>query len=113
MNKFIESAVISNIKSQFPTAKVYSGRVIEGITPDSFVVNTISDTFELAQNNYRSRHSLIAVSVIQPTEDITDELVSCLESFTINDVTHYPDSLEVDNEDDVIRVFIDLTHIEQ
>lgn len=113
MNKFIESAVISNIKTQFPTAKVYTGKVIEGVAPDNIIVNTISDNFILAQSNYRVRNTVIVVSVVEPTEDITDELVSCLQSFEANGVTHYPDSLDVENEDDVIRVLIDLTHIEQ
>lgn len=113
MNKFIETAVISNIKTQFPTAKIYTGKIVEGVSPNCFIVNTIEDNFILTQGNYRSRHTMISVSVVQPTDDITDELVSCLQSFTVNGVTHFPDTLGVENEDDVIRVFIDLTHIEQ
>ena len=113
MNKSLESAIISNIKTQFPTAKVYTGLMIEGVSPDCFVINTITDNFALAQSNYRARNTVISVSVIEPTVDITDELVSCLQSFVVEDVTVFPDSLEVTNEDDVIRVFIDLTHIEQ
>ena len=113
MNKFIESTIISNLKSQFPDSKVYTGKVVEGVTPDSIILNTIDDNFELTQSNYRVRHSLIAVSVIQPTEDITDALVSCLQSFKVDGVSYYPDSLQVENEDDVTRVVIDLTHIEK
>lgn len=113
MNKFIETAVISNLKTQFPTAKVYTGKIIEGITPDSIIVNTISDNFIMTDSNYRVRHSMIVVTVVEPSEDITDDLVSCLQSFEANGITHYPDTLDVENEDDAIRVFIDLTHTEQ
>lgn len=113
MNKFIETAVISNIKTKFPDTKVYTGKVIEGVTPDCIIVNTISDRFIVTESNYRVRHSMIVVTVVQPTEDITDELVSCLESFEANGIVHYPDTLDVENEDDAIRVFIDLTHNEQ
>lgn len=113
MNKFIESAVISNIKTQFPTNKVYTGRIVEGVSPDCIIVNTVADSFTLAQSNYRIRNSVICVSVVQPTEDVTDELVSCLQAFTVDGETYYPDSLDIENEDDVIRVFIDLTHIEK
>lgn len=113
MNKFIESAIISNLKTQFPLAKVYTGKIVEGIESDNFVINTIEDAFEVTQSTYRVRHSFIAVTVVQPSEDITDELVSCLQSFVVDGETFYPDKLEVENEDDAIRVFIDLTHIEQ
>lgn len=113
MNKLIESAVISNIKTQFPTNKVYTGKLIEGVTPDCIIVNTISDKFTATQSNYRVRHTIISVSVVEPTQDITDDLVSCLQSFDVGTDTCYPDTLEVENEDDVIRVFIDLTHTEQ
>lgn len=113
MNKFIESAIISNVKTQFPTSKVYTGKVVAGIQPNDIVINTVTDNLSLAQSNYRSRHTVISVSMVQPTEDVIDTLVACLQSFTAEGVTHYPDSLEAEDEDSVIRVLIDLTHIER
>lgn len=114
MNNGIETAIISNLKTQFPSSRIFTGLVIEGIQATDIVVNCIYDEVFLARGNrYWQRHSIIKVTYISPDTTTRDSLITCLQVFTDGGKSFYPDSLEVEEVDGTIEVMIDLSHLER
>lgn len=116
MNQHIIDAVVGNILSEFPSANIYTGRVVQGVQADDIIINTVFDTVNVFKGSvYHQREVVIQVTVISPSEDneVVEGLVSCLKSFTANEATHYPDSLDVINSDDKYQVLINLKFLER
>lgn len=115
MNSHIETAIVTNLKTKFPLARIFTGKVVQGIAQDDIIVNCVYDDINFFKgSNYRQRESSISVTVIQPTsETIVDDLADALKSFTTaNGNKHYPETLTIDKEDDTVKVLFDIVHIE-
>jgi hypothetical protein len=114
MNSIIETAVISNLKSKFPSSMIFTGMVVQGIQPDNIIVNTVMDVFNVSLGIYKQRVSSISVTVISPTSDtVVDDLINCLSAFTVDGETYFPEALEVSKSDDTVQVIFDLTYLER
>lgn len=114
MNTYIESAIVANLKAKFPSSRVFTGKVIQGVQADDIIVNCVYDTINLTRGaRYWQRESSISVTFVSPTSPtVKDDLIVCLQSFVANGYTHYPDNLILDEEDDSVHVMIELSHVE-
>jgi uncharacterized protein DUF6838 len=114
MNKGIETAIISNLQSKFPSSRIFTGLVIEGVQATDIILNCIYDEIFLARGHrYYERHSIIKVTYLSPDDNTRDNLIACLQIFTDNGNSFYPTSLEVEEVDDTMQVMIDLQHLER
>lgn len=114
MNKGIETAIISNLQAKFPSSRIFTGIVVEGVQATDIILNCVYDEIFLARGHrYWQRHSIIKVTYLAPDENTRDNLISCLQVFTDNGNSFYPTELEVEEVDDTMAVMIDLSHLER
>jgi len=111
----IKDAVITNLVDAFPDATIYEGKVVQGVQPDDFVVNTVFNEVTIFKGStYRRREITIQVSVIQPTDEvIADKIVEAVKEVTANGVVHYPQSAFVEDSDGAVKVLIDFSYLER
>lgn len=114
MNKGVETSIIANLQSKFPSSRIFTGLVIQGIQATDIVVNCVYDEIFLKRGHrYYQRHSIIKVTYLSPDENTRDNLIACLQHFVANGVDVYPEELDVEEVDDTMEVLLDLTHLER
>ncbi len=114
MNTFVETAIISNLKDAFPNAIVYTGKVIQGVKPNDIILNSVSDEFEvLLGSPLRLRRTSASVSIVNPSENVTDTLVSSLQSFNTENGLIFADTIDISDEDGLIIALVSFIHLER
>lgn len=113
MNQQIETAIISNLKTAFPTARIFTGKVVQGITPTDIIVNTVYDNVNIFKGSiYRQRELTYSVTRVSPVDGDYDLLVNALKKLTVNSFDYFPDSINADYTDDTLQVLVEMKHLE-
>ena len=114
MNANIEKAMIANLVKKFPSSKIYTGKLVQGVKPTDIIVNTVEDEIVVLQGSpLRERTTIASVSYVNPTEDITDDLVDCLQIFETEIDTVYSTSINIQDEDGLTQALVTFTHLER
>lgn len=115
MNQVLEDAVVSNLSATFPTATIFTGKVVQGVEADNIIVKTILDDLEVLGTGVRNRTTMVQVSVISPTTEenqLKDLLFNSLMSFTLNGEVFEVDTINFASVDDILHTTFTISYRE-